>query len=291
MITESNPLVSVLMTAYNREQYIAEAIESVLASSYTNFELIIVDDCSTDNTAVIAKEYASKDSRIKVFVNEHNLKDYPNRNKGASYAKGKYIKYLDSDDAIFSEGLEYCVRSMENYPDAGIGMQFFQNEYIDKVPLCWSSNKIIRHHFFVKGCLNIGPSGSIFKRDVFEVLGGFDTRFGVASDNFFNIRLAATYPVVLLPQQFFFYRIHEGQEFKDKIGYLKYNHLYLKALVENVDLPISVNEKEKLKKRLQKSFAIELIRHFLKTRRLSSVHSLMIGTQYSLKDMIRGLFQ
>ena len=90
------PLVSVLMTAYNREKYIAEAIESVLASTYSNLELIIVDDCSKDNTLQIATNYQAKDDRIKVYKNEKNLGDYPNRNKAASYAKGKYLKYVDS---------------------------------------------------------------------------------------------------------------------------------------------------------------------------------------------------
>src|SRR5260370_37746092 len=92
------PLVSVLMTAYNREKYIAQAIESVLASTYTNFELIIVDDRSTDYSVEIARGYERKDKRVRVHVNEKNLGDYPNRNKAASYAVGKYIRYLDSDD-------------------------------------------------------------------------------------------------------------------------------------------------------------------------------------------------
>src|ERR1041384_7268362 len=101
-----NPLVSVLMTAYNREDYIAEAIESVLASTYTNFELIIVDDCSSDNTVAIAKEYKAKDKRIKVYVNEKNLGDYPNRNKAASYANGDFLMYVDSDDKILTDGIQ-----------------------------------------------------------------------------------------------------------------------------------------------------------------------------------------
>ena len=86
-------LVSVLMTSFNRDKYIAEAIDSVLASTYQNWELIIVDDCSKDKTVEIAKSYEAKDNRIKVYVNKKNLGDYPNRNKAASYAKGKYIKY------------------------------------------------------------------------------------------------------------------------------------------------------------------------------------------------------
>ena len=77
----SRILVSVLMTSFNREKYIAEAIESVLASTYKDFELIIVDDCSKDNTVGIAKKYEELDSRVKVYINEVNLGDYPNRNK------------------------------------------------------------------------------------------------------------------------------------------------------------------------------------------------------------------
>lgn len=73
-------IVSVLMTSYNREKYVAEAIESVIAQTFTEWELIIVDDQSKDATVSIAKDYAKKDSRIKVYINNHNLGDYPNRN-------------------------------------------------------------------------------------------------------------------------------------------------------------------------------------------------------------------
>ena len=121
----NDPLVSVLMTAYNRERYIAEAIDSVLSSTYQNWELIIVDDGSKDNTVTIAKSYAAKDKRIKVYMNEKNLGDYPNRNKAASYAKGKYLKYLDSDDLILLEALYTIVTQMEAFQDAGWGISNF----------------------------------------------------------------------------------------------------------------------------------------------------------------------
>ena len=90
------PKVSVLTTCFNREKYLTACIDSVLASSYHDWELIIVDDVSTDTSVAIAKSYEKKDARIKVYVNAQNLGDYPNRNKAASYAKGKYIKYLDA---------------------------------------------------------------------------------------------------------------------------------------------------------------------------------------------------
>ena len=83
MSKDSLPLVSVLMTSYNREKYITEAMESVLNSTYANFELIIVDDGSTDKTVAIANEYEKKDKRVKVHTNEKNLGQFQNRNKAA----------------------------------------------------------------------------------------------------------------------------------------------------------------------------------------------------------------
>ncbi len=97
MDNDARPLVSVLMTSYNREKYIAEAIRSVLASTYTHFELIIVDDHSKDSTVMIARSFADIDNRVRVHVNEKNLGDYPSRKEAASYATGKYLKYVDSD--------------------------------------------------------------------------------------------------------------------------------------------------------------------------------------------------
>jgi glycosyltransferase involved in cell wall biosynthesis len=118
----NNIKVSILTTVYNRDKYIAACIESVLASTYQNWELIIVDDVSSDTSVAIARAYEQKDARIKVYVNDKNLGDYPNRNKAASYAKGKYIKYLDADDIIYPHGLEIMVNTMEQFPEAGLGI-------------------------------------------------------------------------------------------------------------------------------------------------------------------------
>jgi len=87
------PIVSVLMTSYNREDFIGEAIQSVLNSTFKDFELIICDDGSTDKTVEIARSFEKADPRVKVFINPKNLGDYPNRNQAASHATGKYLKY------------------------------------------------------------------------------------------------------------------------------------------------------------------------------------------------------
>jgi glycosyltransferase involved in cell wall biosynthesis len=94
------PDISILTTSYNKEQFISECIESVLKSSHQNWEMIILDDCSTDSTYLILERYALQDQRIRIFKNDKNLGDYANRNEIVKYSNSEYIKYLDADDMI-----------------------------------------------------------------------------------------------------------------------------------------------------------------------------------------------
>ncbi|MEJ7676467.1 MAG: glycosyltransferase family A protein [Segetibacter sp.] len=206
------PLVSVLMTAYNREKYIAEAIESVLASTYTNFELIIVDDCSIDKTVEIARSYEMRDERIKVYVNERNLGDYPNRNKAAKYAKGKFLKYLDSDDLIYAHGLAAFVYNMEELPKAALGISSRNIQQDIPFPILISKEDAIRRHFFKDGFLDCGPSGVIIKREVFERFGGFSGK-RMIGDSELWFKIASQHPVAIVPPSLIFWRRHDKQEF------------------------------------------------------------------------------
>ena len=283
-----NPLVSVLMTAYNREKYIAEAIESVLASTYTNFQLIIVDDCSTDNTVTIAKSYALKDERIQVYVNEKNLGDYPNRNKAATYAKGKYLKYLDSDDTIFPGGLAYCIEQMEKYPTASFGLSMIDNAH--SIPSVFmNSEEVTRKHFFTSSHLSTGPTGTIIMRELFEKIGGFDTRFRMASDSFFNIKVAILTPVVLLKDRFFFYRMHEGQEQNNLKGYFIYGYLANKAILKELAPPLTRDEINILKKKFNREHAVALIKHLIIKKKIKESFFVMKETNFGIMDIIKGL--
>ena len=93
-----NVLVSIITPVYNYERYIAEAMESVLAQTYSNWEMIIVDDRSSDNSPEIVKKYAKKDHRIKLIELPENLGAAMARNRALEHAKGRYIAFLDSDD-------------------------------------------------------------------------------------------------------------------------------------------------------------------------------------------------
>lgn len=102
------------MPAYNASLNIGHAIDSVLKQTYENWELIIVNDCSTDNTLEIVRSYANEDDRIKVFSNEVNSKVAKTRNKAISKATGRYIAFLDSDDLWLPEKLEQQLNLMKS---------------------------------------------------------------------------------------------------------------------------------------------------------------------------------
>src|SRR4051812_25511698 len=99
----SNPVVSVVMAAYNEEKYIRDAIESILSQTYTSFEFIIINDGSTDQTEKIILSYS--DPRIRYLKNSENLKLIASLNKGLKVAKGKYIARMDADDISISTRL------------------------------------------------------------------------------------------------------------------------------------------------------------------------------------------
>ena len=123
-----NELVSIITPCYNAERFIRETIESVIAQTYTNWEMIIVDDCSKDNSAEIIKEYAAKDSRIKYLKTEKpsGSPTLP-RNIGIQNAKGRYIAFLDSDDI-------FCPRKLDNQLKC----------FTDKVGIVFSNYEKIR---------------------------------------------------------------------------------------------------------------------------------------------------
>lgn len=108
------PLVSVVMPVYNGEKFLKESIESILNQTYKNFEFIIVNDASTDNSEKIIKYYEKKDKRIKYFKNKKNLGQSESVKKGINFSKGKYFFKLDNDDIADKSRLKKIVDFFEN---------------------------------------------------------------------------------------------------------------------------------------------------------------------------------
>jgi|SRR5580658_5373227 glycosyltransferase involved in cell wall biosynthesis len=236
----ADPLVSVLMTSYNRENYIAGSIESLLASTYDNFELIILDDSSTDRTVEIARSFAAKDGRIKVFVNEKNLGQFANRNKVATLADGKYLKYLDSDDLLYPTGLETLVRMMERFPEAGYGLCSLPQDDDRMYPFILGPAEAYERHFIKKIPLfHKAPLSSIITRTAFRESGGFTNPL-TEGDYEMWLNLSTVHKVVLMPEGVAWYRVHENQEdsARRKDPFVQFRHflLTLKYLSEKCPL-------------------------------------------------------
>ncbi len=214
MNKKEQPLVSVLMTTYNREKYLAAAIESVLASTYENWELLVVDDQSKDSSVEIAQSYAAKDPRIKSIINEKNLGDYPNRNMAASLASGKYLKYVDADDMIYPTGLQVMVDSMEKFPEAGWGLSSLPQDKFRMYPFMLTGREAYYRHYFEQQLFHKAPLSAIIRKDTFENVGGFTGRRYLGDFEMWHL-LAINSPVVLMPQGVVWYREHEDQEMQN----------------------------------------------------------------------------
>ncbi len=284
------PLVSVLIASYNGNKFIAEAIESVLNQTYSNFEIIISDDCSTDNTVEIVKLFASKDTRIKVYVNNVNLGDYPNRNKAVGYASGEYIKYLDHDDIMYKHCLEIMVDAMEKFPMAAFGIQSPMREDVFPFPFLMSSAEAFRAHYLKTGVFQSGPTGAIIKKTIFDINNGFSgERF--LGDTEFWLRVASNHPVVIFQPSLIWWRTHEGQESKrQKEFYLpvvvryKYDRFYIIANLSVVDQKLALIK-------LNRRFIVNSIEFFLRTSRKREVVMEFIKSGLTFLELLRAIFR
>ncbi len=119
-------LISVILPVYNCEKYVADAIMSICTQTYQNWELIIVDDCSTDNTRAIIEGISAKDMRIRVLLNQHNSGIVCSLNRGIAQARGTFYARMDADDIAMPERLETQLRYMLDHPEVIIASCWFE---------------------------------------------------------------------------------------------------------------------------------------------------------------------
>lgn len=217
--------ISVLITLFNRVEYIESCIRSVYASDFEGYEVIVLDDKSTDGSFEKVKELQTEFRDLKVFQNKENLGQFPNRNAIVALAEGKYIKFIDSDDLLYSHTLKIMHNFISEHPSAGAAVQdpFAKNS--KKYPLFLGSKEAFKYNFFTNNIFLGGPSGSIIRRDVFFDLGGYKTDL-LLEDNLFWVRIAEKMPIVILPSCLVYWREHANQEFS-KWGTVDQNIHYL----------------------------------------------------------------
>lgn len=161
-------LISIIMAAYNAEHTIEQAVASVLNQTYTNFELLIIDDCSKDNTLSIAENFEQKDSRVKIIKNEKNSGVSYTRRHGLEQANGEWIAVLDSDDAWTADKLEKQIRLQK---ETGGELLYTGSAFMDHDgnPIEWHLHapREIRYKQLLKQNL-ISNSSSLVRKELYS---------------------------------------------------------------------------------------------------------------------------
>ena len=233
------PKVSVLIPTYNSAAFLDDAIQSVLNQSFTDFELIIVDNCSTDNSKEVISKYTS-DSRVRFYVNEKNIGSNGNFNRCFSLASGDYIKCLCSDDIFHLSLLEKFVAIMEAHPSVSLVSSFFEEfgSVTKTIRPGFSGSmegkKMINEVLCTKNFLG-NPSQVMFKREGFKV--GFFKEMSVWNvDLEFFFRILSLGDGYIIPEVLSYTRIHDAaashsmiKSFSNYFG----NYDLVKALEKN----------------------------------------------------------
>ena len=154
------PLLSVIMPAFNAEKHIDFSIKSIVNQSYINWELIIIDDGSSDNTASIVQRWVKQDNRIQLVQQKNSGKPSIARNKGIDIAKGKYISFLDADDTYLKDRLRFATEVLESNKD--IALCFCDFSMTDDLGHCIDSNHLKSRGFITKSSNFITPLNNGF---------------------------------------------------------------------------------------------------------------------------------
>lgn len=206
------PVVSVIITTYNRATLLSRAVESVLNQAHKDFELIVVDDASTDNTRTVVNHF--DDERLKYVRHDKNRHLSAARNTGIKRADGRYVAFLDDDDEWRPQKLEKQVSLLESAPDR-VGLVYCWMEY-------WDGDTIIKRYkpnlsgdIFAE-TLAGQPIGSgstlLVRRTALDDIGGFDNSLRRGIDGDFIRRLCRSYEVDFVPETLVKYHVGHGAD-------------------------------------------------------------------------------
>ena len=198
----NQPKVSVIMSVYNGERYLREAIDSILNQTFKDFEFIIVDDGSIDRTLEILKEYAEKDERIRIITNSENIGLTKSLNKAIKFAKGKYIARMDADDISLPERLEKQIEFMEKNPEVGLlGTAYYETNQEGEI--IGRRNFSITNEKLKKVLIKYNPffhSSVMIKKTILDKVGLYNENIPTAQDYDLWFRIAKNYKLANLSE-------------------------------------------------------------------------------------------
>ena len=198
----NSPTVSVVMSVFNGEPFLAEAIESILNQTFRDFEFIIIDDGSTDGTAEILSRYEKLDARVLVH-HQANQGQVPSLNTGCRLARGRYIARIDADDIALPERFQRQIDFLEHNPQVALVGSWVDFIDASRRPLPAvqfpSDDKIIREWLFELRHVPFSHPTWLLRADAFRAVNGYRTAFAPAEDYDFLVRIAERWQVGNLP--------------------------------------------------------------------------------------------
>ncbi len=241
-IKDQTPRVSVIIPTYNSAQYLAVAIESVLNQTYTNYEIIVIDDGSTDNTVEILEKYQDKIH----YIYQENQGVSAARNQGISLSKGELIAFLDADDIFMAHKLEKQVEVFDRQPDLGIVNSGFRlirenGEFITDIKRWETIPELTIETWILHQ--PVLPSAMMFRKQWLEKVEGFDTRWFSSEDVDLVFRMIAQgCRGVWLPQVTIYYRRHDrSATWKNSLKQARNSEAMEENFFARQDLPASIS--------------------------------------------------
>ena len=200
----SEPKVSIITPIYNYEKYIGDTLRCLQKSSYQNWECIVMDSDSTDNSAAVVQEMAREDDRIKYF--HHTKLPIPQaKNNAVAHSSGKYLLPLDSDDLIAPEYISEAVEILENNPE--VKLVYCRGVYFGDKKKKWKLEPYSYKQLLIKNCIH---NTALFRRADFDKTSGYNPNMTASEDWDLWISLLETGgEVYVIEKDYFFYRKHK----------------------------------------------------------------------------------
>lgn len=221
-----NDLVSVVIPIYNSEEYLDETIQSVIDQTYSDLEIILIDDGSTDSSGAKCDGWLEKDNRIAVLHIE-NVGPSRARNLGISKATGDYILPVDSDDILGAEYVEKAIDIMQKDPDMGI--VYCEARLFGAKNEKWKLPQYSIREMLIANCIF---ATALFRRSDWKIVGGYssDMKWGIEDYDFWLSIIALGRKVYQIPEELFYYRIHKGS----RSSIYETNKDYVVQMKENI---------------------------------------------------------
>ncbi|NBI10558.1 glycosyltransferase [Colidextribacter sp. OB.20] len=219
--------ITIVLPVYNGSRYLSASIESVIMQTYQNWELIVVDDCSSDGSLQIAEGYAQRDRRIRVILNEVNQRLPKSLNIGFGEGTGEYLTWTSDDNLYHEQAIETMAEYLDSHEQCGL--VYCDMQYIDHMGKVISDNRGNDHNLFLNDCVG---ACFMYRKSVADAIGGYDPDQFLVEDYDYWLRIGFQYPVERVPEIMYSYRFHDGnltagreREIMEKVAALKTGYL------------------------------------------------------------------